>query len=67
MQACNNEAYPHHLMGALPGSFNYATLSDTAAGRAASGSPGFMTAQVGYQACAEGAAIRLTHTLRLLL
>lgn len=47
-QASTNEAYPHHLMGALPGSFNYATLSDTAAGRAASGSPGFMTSQTEF-------------------
>ena len=42
-----NDGYPHHLMGALPGSFNYATLSDSATAHAAAGSPNFAASQVG--------------------
>lgn len=48
-RACKQGApdgYPHHLIGALPGSFNYATLSDSAAARGAAGSPSFAASQV---------------------
>lgn len=40
-----NDGYPHHLIGALPGSFNYATLSDSATARGAAGSPNFTASQ----------------------
>lgn len=46
MIQATGEAYPHHLMGALPGSFNYPSLSDSAAGHAATSSPNFAASQV---------------------